>query len=151
MKDSLSSFGYKPDYIYLASGTGSTQAGILVGLELVGWGDVQVIGISVAREYERGRQVIIEFANKLARHYGLFMDFSDRVKFNTDYLFGGYEKYSKEMDLYIRSVIQCTGILFDTTYSGKGLYGMMSEIKRRRQYNDKIVFWHTGGIMNILK
>ncbi|MBO6252833.1 MAG: pyridoxal-phosphate dependent enzyme, partial [Bacteroidaceae bacterium] len=29
--------GYRPDYIFIATGTGSTQAGIAVGLDLVGW------------------------------------------------------------------------------------------------------------------
>lgn len=33
---------YKPDYLFLASGTGSTQAGIVVGLDLVGWGGCEV-------------------------------------------------------------------------------------------------------------
>ena len=45
----------KPDYIFHASGTGSTQAGIVVGLDRVGWSDVKCIGISVARQYERGK------------------------------------------------------------------------------------------------
>ena len=59
----------KPDYIFHASGTGSTQAGIVVGLDRVGWSDVKCIGISVARQYKRGKKVISEFANMLAEHY----------------------------------------------------------------------------------
>lgn len=71
--------GYKPDYVFLASGTGSTQAGIVVGLDLVGWSDVKCIGISVARQQERGKQVITDFANKLAAHYGVKKDYTDSV------------------------------------------------------------------------
>lgn len=141
----------KPDYIFLASGTGSTQAGIVVGLELAGWGDVEVIGISVARQYERGRQVIIDFANMLASHYGIKKDFSDRIEFVTDYLFGGYEQFVPEMDAYLNEVMQSTGLVFDTTYSGKGFYGMMREIEKRNLRGKNIVFWHTGGLMNTMK
>ena len=74
----------KPDYIFHASGTGSTQAGIVVGLDRVGWSDVKCIGISVARQYERGKQVIVEFANMLAEYYGMTESYANRILFNTD-------------------------------------------------------------------
>lgn len=141
---------YKPDYIFHASGTGSTQAGIMVGLDLVGWSDVKVIGISVARQQERGKQVVAEFANRLGRYYGLEKDYTDEVRFVTDYLYGGYEHYTPEMKGYLEHVMRHTGLIFDTTYSGKAFYGMMDSIKRRAP-EGKILFWHTGGLMNIQK
>jgi len=143
--------GYKPDYIFLASGTGSTQAGIVVGCEMVGWRDVKVIGISVARQYERGRQVIIDFANMLAKHYSVEKDFTDLIYFNTDYLFGGYEQYTPEMKACLKETMKATGLMFDTTYSGKGFYGMMDIIKKEKLQNKNIIFWHTGGLMNLMK
>jgi len=141
----------KPDYIFHASGTGSTQAGIVVGLDRVGWSDVKCIGISVARQYERGKQVIAEFANMLAEHYGMTERYDDRILFNTDYLYGGYEQFSPEMDAYLKKTMKETGLMFDTTYSGKAFYGMRDIIKREKLEDKKIVFWHTGGIMNIMK
>lgn len=142
---------YKPDYLFLASGTGSTQAGIVVGLDLVGWSDVKCIGISVARQQERGKQVISEFANQLANHYGLQKDYSDKIFFNTDYLCGGYEKFTTEMKEYLDKITTKTGLVFSTTYSGKGFYGMMQEIEKHHLQDKKIVFWHTGGLMNVMK
>lgn len=141
----------QPDYIFHASGTGSTQAGIVVGLDRVGWSDVKCIGISVARQYERGRQVIADFANLLAEHYGMTERYDDRILFNTDYLCGGYEQYTPEMEAYLKLAMKETGLVFDTTYSGKAFYGMMDIIKKNRLQDKKIVFWHTGGIMNIMK
>lgn len=143
--------GYKPDYIFLASGTGSTQAGIVVGCEMVGWRDVKVVGISVARQYERGRQVIIDFANMLAKHYNVEKDFTDLIYFNTDYLCGGYEQYSPEMKACLKEIMKTTGLMFDTTYSGKGFYGMMGIINKEKLQNKNIIFWHTGGLMNLMK
>ena len=143
--------GYKPDYVFLASGTGSTQAGIVVGLDLVGWSDVKCVGISVARQQERGKQVIAEFANMLAAHYGLQKDYTESILFNTDYLCGGYEQYTTEMKTYLEDTMRKTGLMFDTTYSGKGFYGMMQEIKKLHLEDKNIVFWHTGGLMNIMK
>ena len=142
---------YKPDYLFLASGTGSTQAGIVVGLDLVGWGDVKCVGISVARQQGRGKQVIVEFANMLAAHYGLKRDYSESIFFNTDYLCGGYEKFTPEMKDYLDQTTAKTGLVFSTTYSGKGFYGMMQEIEKYHLKDKNIVFWHTGGLMNIMK
>lgn len=142
--------GYKPDYIFLASGTGSTQAGIVVGCDLVGWSNVKVIGISVGRQYERGKQVIVDFANMLAKHYGLDKDFTDHIHFNTDYLFGGYEQSSPEMENYLKDVMRTSGLVFDTTYSGKGFFGMMDIIKKEKLQDKNIVFWHTGGLMDLM-
>ena len=142
---------YKPDYIFHASGTGSTQAGILVGLEKVGWTDVKVVGISVARQYERGKKVISDFANMLGNYYNQHLNYEDRVIFNIDYLYGGYEKYVPEMQSYLDSVMKKTGLVFDTTYSGKGFYGMMDIISKEQLKDKNILFWHTGGLMNIQK
>ena len=142
---------YKPDYIFHASGTGSTQAGIVVGLEKVGWGDVKVVGISVARQQERGKQVIAEFANMLGEHYGMRKDFTDDIIFSTDYLYGGYEQYTPEMSAYLERAMKETGLMFDTTYSGKGFYGMMDYVKKNQLDNKNIMFWHTGGLMNLMK
>ena len=151
LKKQCDEINYKPDYIFLASGTGSTQAGIVVGLDLVGWNDVKCIGISVARQQERGKQVIVEFANMLAKHYNIEKDYSNDIIFNTDYLYGGYEKYTPEMEKYLKKAMQETGLMFDTTYSGKGFYGMMQEIEKNKLYDKNVIFWHTGGIMNIMK
>lgn len=140
-----------PDYIFHASGTGSTQAGIVVGLDRVGWSETKCIGISVARQYERGKQVIVEFANMLAEHFGMTESYDNRILFNTDYLCGGYELFTPEMEIYLRKAMVETGLMFDTTYSGKAFYGMMDVIKKNGLQDKKIVFWHTGGIMNLMK
>lgn len=143
--------GWKPDYIFHASGTGSTQAGIAVGLDKVGWTDVKLVGISVARQQQRGREVVVEFANMLAGHYGMPQDYEEKIIFTADYLMGGYEQYTEEMKSYLEKVMRETGLMFDTTYSGKGFWGMMQEIDRLGLQGKKILFWHTGGLMNLMK
>jgi D-cysteine desulfhydrase len=151
LKRQCESENYKPDFIFHASGTGSTQAGIVVGLEKVGWGDVKVVGISVARQQERGKQVIAEFANMLGDHYGMKKDFTDDIIFCTDYLYGGYEQYTSEMADYLERAMKETGLMFDTTYSGKGFYGMMDYVKKNHLEDKNNMFWHTGGLMNLMK
>ena len=150
LKEKCDAQGYRPDYIFHASGTGSTQAGIAVGLDLVGWSDVKLIGISVARQKERGTQVIEDFANLLAEHYGIDKDYRGCIDFNTDYLCGGYEQFTPEMAEFLDNVMKSTGLVFDTTYSGKALYGMCDYINKN-DIHAKVMFWHTGGLMNLMK
>lgn len=151
LKTECERIGFKPDYIFHASGTGSTQAGIVVGLDLVGWNDVKVIGISVARQYERGKQVIADFADMLADHYGIEERYGDRILFCADYLCGGYEQFSPEMEEYLTAVMKSTGLMFDTTYSGKAFFGMMDIVKKQSLSEKNVLFWHTGGLMNIMR
>ena len=151
LKRQCDAVGYKPEYLFLASGTGSTQAGIVVGLDLVGWGDVKCVGISVARQQERGKLVIVEFANMLAEHYGLKKDYTESIFFNDGYLCGGYEQFTTELKMFLDEITAKTGLVFSTTYSGKGFYGMMQEIVKLQCQDKNIMFWHTGDLMNVMK
>ena len=78
-------------------------------------------------------------------------DFTDDIIFCTDYLYGGYEQYTHEMSAYLERAMKGTGLMFDTTYSGKGFYGMMDYVKKNRLDDKNIMFWHTGGLMNLMK
>lgn len=150
LQEQCEAISYKPDYIFHASGTGSTQAGLAVGLDLVGWSDVKLIGISVARQKERGTQVIEDFANNLAQYYGLDKNYKGLIDFNTDYLCGGYENFTPEMNGFLDQVMKDTGVPFDTTYSGKALYGMNDYLDKNK-VSGNVLFWHTGGLMNMMK
>lgn len=139
---------YTPEHIFLASGTGSTQSGIIAGLEKYGLSNVKVIGISIARKKERGIYVISKYLSELATSLQINKDLTDKIIFVDDYLFGGYESYNSNLENFISSIMVKTGLVFDTTYSGKALYGMVDMISK---YNlNNCIFWHTGGILNTL-
>ena len=140
---------WKPDYIFHASGTGGTQAGLAVGLELAGWSDVKLIGISIARQQEKGKKVVVEFANKLSNYYG-HSKYENEIYFNTDYLGDGYDVKQMELKNYIKNIYSQTGLLMDETYSGKAFYGMMQEIKKNGIQDKNILFWMTGGPLNAM-
>lgn len=57
-------------------------------------------------------------------------DYHNKVVFNDEYLCGGYEKYAPEMTDFLDSVMIKTGIMFDTTYSGKAVWGMCDYLKK---------------------
>lgn len=141
--------GYKPNFIFVASGTGSMQAGMAVGLDIVGWNDVKLIGISIARPQERGKKVIVDFANELSKHYGINKDYTDSIIFIDSYVGKGYDQQSSKAErCFIHKVNNNSGLLVDETYSGKAMYGMMDIIKRQN-LRGNIIFWLTGGPLNV--
>lgn len=140
---------WKPDYIVLPSGTGTTQAGIICGVEKLGW-DTRVIGISVARSNPGGAQVVEEMCQQLFDHLDIKMDQS-KVHFRDEWIGEGYEKASQEVLETIRWAALTEGIILDPTYTGKAFTGMLElaesgEIER----GSRVLFWHTGGLLNLL-
>ena len=108
---------------------------------------MKLIGISIARPQERGKKVIVDFANELAKNYGINKDYTDSIIFIDNYVGKGYDHSSKEERHFIHSVNKKSALLVDETYSGKAMYGMMDIIKKQN-LKGNIMFWLTGGPLN---
>lgn len=139
---------WTPDYIFLASGTGSTQAGILAGLDKTKI-NANVIGISVARNQVRAEEVVSKFYDKLIE-VNQICKIPRRIIVLDEYLCGGYEKYNAEIENISKNSLSDYGFLLDTTYSGKAFYGMLEFLKKNNITDKNILFWHTGGVFNYL-
>jgi D-cysteine desulfhydrase len=136
-----------PDFIFMATGTGGTQSGILAGLDKFEM-DSKVIGISVARKSERAQNIVHTFYKELCAKYNILNKGRESIVLD-DYLCGGYEKYNEQILAISLNAIKEYGFVLDTTYTGKAFYGMMEYIKQYN-INKRILFWHTGGIFNFL-
>lgn len=144
--------------IFHASGTGMTQGGLIAGQKAAcekacrvsGEKTVepeqtmaaensrqpeQIIGISVARNAERGAAEVARFAGVPA----------DQVCFLDEYLCGGYGTYDEEIERTIEYVMEQYGIPLDPTYTGKAYNGMMKWLETHGNDGDPVLFIHTGG------
>jgi D-cysteine desulfhydrase len=144
LKDALPS-GYIVNNIFLASGTGSTQAGIIAGCRSVGWTGTRVIGISIARQKQRGIASINQSLNYIST---LPNSFSDDIILYDDFLFGGYGKSNMQLHSFVIDMAKNTGLILDETYTGKAFLGM-TEIMKLEMLNGNSLFWHTGGLLNL--
>ncbi|MDB8555539.1 pyridoxal-phosphate dependent enzyme [Turicibacter sanguinis] len=134
------------DYIFVAAGTGTTHAGLVVGNKAANK-KTKVIGISVARRQERGLQVLHECLKEYneAYNYEFYYSMEDLI-FVDDYI---GEKYG---DIYngvvetIKQVIQTDSIILDPVYTGKAFCGMKEYIKKNGIEAKNILFIHTGGL-----
>lgn len=139
--------GYIPDHIFLPTGSGTTQAGILAGIakrEL----NINVIGISVGRCTHSAQNTINNFFKELCQNHNISGQHTEIIVDDT-YLNGGYEKYDSEVKEFADRSLEDYGIALDTTYTAKAFRGMLKIIEER-QIKGEVLFWYTGGIYNYL-
>jgi len=133
--------------IYHASGTGTTQAGLIAGNILRRNNDKTIIGISVARNNERGTEVIEESIQSYLKNCTSENVSSEyEINFLDQYVGNGYADIYPEIKSTIKSVIKNSSIMLDPVYTGKAFYGMTDYIKRNDIKGQNILFIHTGGI-----
>lgn len=136
-----------PDYIFIASGSGTTQAGILAGISKFGL-NTKVIGISVGRPKKIAEENIKEFYIQLCHENGI-QKVEPTILVNDTYSCGGYEKFNSCIENIANDSLTNYGFALDTTYTGKAYYGMR-EIVKKEKLKGNILFWNTGGIYNYL-
>lgn len=134
--------GFTFDQIYFASGTGGTQAGLVIGKTLVE-SQATLIGISIARDNVRGEGAIFESLEAFTSNFGVGVNIHD-VHFVTDYVMGGYGCYNVGIENMIKKVFEETGLPLDPVYTGKAFYGMIDRIADCNSAS-KVLFIHTGG------
>lgn len=134
------------DYLFLPSGTGATQSGLVCGHLLAGDG-ARIVGISVSRDRTRGTEIILEGIESYFRMRGAEVPEKAReeVRLEDEYRKGGYGCYDKEILDCIREVFLQHGVPLDPTYTGKAFLGMCKYLKERGIRDSRVLFLHTGG------
>ncbi|MBQ6119096.1 MAG: pyridoxal-phosphate dependent enzyme [Clostridia bacterium] len=134
------------DYLFVPSGTGTTQAGLVCG-QLRAEDPCRVVGVSVARSRERGRPVILDNVRQYFAHEKLPLsepDLENAVVFEDAWTGGGYGlgDYSDTL----REVWNRYGLPLDNTYTGKAFYGMRQYLKEHAIRGKTVLFINTGGL-----
>lgn len=134
------------DAIVHCTGSGATQAGLLVGLAGAG-ADIPVIGISVAEPREVIEPRVRELTAETARKVGLRVPpVPDHVEVLDDYVGPGYGLPSEAMREAVDLSARLDGLLLDPVYSGKAMAGLIGLVRQARFPADgHVVFIHTGG------
>ncbi|MCJ7840671.1 pyridoxal-phosphate dependent enzyme [Lederbergia sp. NSJ-179] len=134
------------DYIFHASGTGTTQSGLIAG-KLINNSNINIVGISVARNEERGKEVIEESLVGYFEEYSKEIQiFKNEIIFIDDYVGKGYADIYPEIISTIKYVVRNSSLLLDPVYTGKAFYGMLKHLENNEIKNRNILFIHTGGI-----
>ena len=144
--DQMRARAVRVNAIVVASGTGGTQAGLVVAMAALAPA-VQVIGIDIDAEPERVRSDVARLAIEAAQRLGV----NDAVAREAVEVVAGYagEAYglpSDEMREAVELAARLEGLVLDPVYSGKGLAGLIGLIRSGRFTRaDNVLFIHTGG------
>lgn len=136
--------GIAPGTIVLATGSGGTHAGWLLGSRLLGdpW---QIESYTVSRDAEAVREQILRLAGEAAALLGLNETFAlDDVLVHGGFIGQGYGIPSPEGADAIRLLACVEGLLLDPTYTGKAMAGFLNSLQLR-QYHQPVIFIHSGG------
>ena len=134
-------------HIFAASGTGSTQSGLVSG-KLIEQGSEQIIGLSISsREYDRAIRImesgISDYFQK--KHLLLPEGWEQELHLEMGYRQGGYGQYDERILQVIREEFCRNGLPLDPTYTGKAFWGMKQYIEEHDLQNCDVLFIHTGG------
>ncbi len=141
------SLGLRPKYIVHATGTGATQAGLALGLKLLGAADVKVLGISNGRRSPEVVGRLVDLFNSTARMLGVDLRASEEdFEVYDEYTFGGYGVITSEVVDVMKYVARTEGIVLDPVYTAKAMYGLIDLARRGAiERGSAVVFIHTGG------
>ena len=151
------------DHIVCATGSGGTAAGLHLGRHLAGL-DAHVWGVPVCDDGayfgQRVTTILAEFAQRFGadsvrdREGVSAQETLDHLHFLDGYKGPAYAvPYPEELAL-IKELAGTEGVLLDPVYTGKALYGLVTEARRGRfdstsARRPRVLFLHTGGVWSL--
>ena len=133
-------------HVVHASGSGSTQAGLVVGAKAVA-PEVRIIGISTGGSKAAGEANVLAIAEETVQAMGLDLEVGPAdVVVHDEYFGEGYGILNQGVVEAIALTARTEGILLDPVYTGKAMTGLMDLVKSGQfSETDVVVFLHTGG------
>lgn len=135
-------------WIFVASGSCGTLAGLALGFRLAGRDDVRLVGVSDGEPREGILRTTEELATGAAALLGWndARGLTDRVRATDAFAGEGYGIASREGDVATRLFARRAGIVLDPVYTAKAAAGMIDWIRKGRvSSGETVIFWHTGG------
>jgi 1-aminocyclopropane-1-carboxylate deaminase/D-cysteine desulfhydrase-like pyridoxal-dependent ACC family enzyme len=141
---------FKPDFIIVASGTGTTQAGLEIGIRQF-YPECKVLGVSISRLEKKGKKAIIDSMNELNIFLNNQIILTDNIFFDDSWIGDGYEETYPALFKTIHWAAETEGLILDPTYTGKAFHALIKYVEIGLiPVNSNVIFWHTGGLLNLI-
>ena len=139
--------GTRFDVILTASGSGSTQGGMVAGFAEEGRAS-QVVGIDITAKPEATRAMVMKIAQRTAEMVGVKRAIGDAdITLVEDYAYPAYGIPSKATLEAIRLAARLEGLVTDPVYEGKSMQGMIEMVRAGRfPAGTKLLYLHLGGV-----
>ncbi|WP_338889158.1 D-cysteine desulfhydrase family protein [Rhodococcus sovatensis] len=131
--------------VYLATGSGGTQAGLIGGFHAADY-RTRVVGVSVAAPADEQVTKVQGIIAGLMELVGSTTVPAEAATVVDDRFVGpGYGVPTDAMRDAVELVARTEGILIDPVYTGKGMAGLVHRIREGAVPKGDILFLHTGG------
>lgn len=149
LKTQLIAQNLQIDYLFFASSSGGTQAGLTLGNDLYNL-NMKLIPIGIDKNETQGlslEEVVLMLVNEGKLLLNIKKEYTlNAVKINNDYNEAGYGVITNNEKEALKELAQSEGIILDPVYTGRAFYAMMDYLKKNKiSSNANILFWHTGG------
>jgi L-cysteate sulfo-lyase len=134
------------DHVVVASSSGGTQAGLILGMALAG-ADVPILGVDVDDDPEHALALVRDVTQAAAEKVGLRAAIpSSAFQLARGYAAPGYGQPNAGMIAAVQMLAQREGIVLDPVYTGKAMAGLIDLVRKGTFGADEnVVFIHTGG------
>lgn len=141
--------GEGPFFLFFASSSGGTQAGLMAGLEASRL-PVRLMPVRVDKAPISGqslRERVVALVNPLAEELGIARRWtSNEVPLLVEYDQSGYGRTTHEEQQAMSLLATREGILLDPVYTARAFRAMLDHLERRLlPEGSTVLFWHTGG------
>lgn len=144
--------GEQFDAIVFATSSGGTQAGLEAGKRLFGYDNLRILGISADDPAESIKECVRRALEPMLSRLGLpnYVEHED-LAVDDRFVGPGYGAASAESAEASRLLADAEGVLIDPVYTSKAAAGLIAYC-RGGIFNatDRVLFWHTGGLMTLL-
>ncbi|MGI6345294.1 MAG: D-cysteine desulfhydrase family protein [Bacillota bacterium] len=128
-----------------ASGSGGTQAGLLVGT-LLHHLPTQVLGFSVSAKRPVLEDRIRTVATGLLQLLGLETDVEEHLHVSDEFVGDGYGRPTSQSSEALQLLARTEGVIIDPVYTAKAMAGLIDGVRNGRfPEGSNVLFWHTGG------
>ncbi len=137
------------DVVAVATGSGGTHAGLLVGKILLA-SHIEVLSVNVCDDAQFFEQKIMRIIDDFSRKYAIDILLEpEEIRIIDGFVGAGYAMIGKEEVALIKRVGREEGIVLDPVYTVKAFRGLLSALTQQKLAGKNILFIHTGGIFGI--
>lgn len=134
--------------IVLPTGSGGTACGLAIANHLAG-SPFKITALAICDNNEYFYTHVQQTLDALGLSS---VDASSILTVNDSFKGAGYGLFNPEVEFFIISIAQTSGIILDHTYTGKAAHGMQSMMLRSPELfqGHNVCFLHTGGIFGLM-